>query len=120
MTLFYLTRIINYMKHLLTRYPHPAETLTARDLIDFWSKDLLSREDRNRIQQTRFECRASWNMDRFGIFMLHRFAASGRIEKVDVRQENGRTLYAFSNEFCPPELVRRFWEEAKTLPVKTV
>jgi radical SAM superfamily enzyme YgiQ (UPF0313 family) len=119
MALFYLARIINFMKHLLARYPRQESERTAEALISGWVSQLGLPEDPESLHVEGVTRKTPWDPDRLGLFMLRRFAERGEIEKVQIRRRNGKTLYTFSSDFGDRQLIKTFWARARSTALET-
>jgi hypothetical protein len=118
MTLFYLTRMINFMKHLLTRFPGAIGRRCPAELIPDWFEDRIRSNDRSQLHEQVIERQDRWDPDRLGIFLLRRFHEKEEIERVQIDTKNGGAAYTFSREFCDPKLIRQFWREARDIPIE--
>jgi radical SAM superfamily enzyme YgiQ (UPF0313 family) len=119
MALFYLTRMVNYMKHLLGRPGRSHGKRTPEELIPAWFAEEVLPEDQRRVEHSEIDRQTPWDADRLGIYMLRRIQLKEKIEKVQVRQRQGRTVYLLSDDFADPGLVRKFWARARSTPVGT-
>lgn len=116
MTLFYLVRIINHLKHLLARHGDNNGGLTFAEAITYLV-DRLAGHVKHKLSDSVIPKESSWPQDALGAFMLGRFAATRCIEKVETRYMNGGKTYLFSEEFCQKEIMEEFWQSAKSTHV---
>jgi len=119
MTLFYLARMVNFMKHRLARDAGFEGQRTVEGLVMHWYEALGLPRDLDALTGPRVDTAAPWHTDQLGVFMLRRFVERGVIEKVAVHKSCERSVYLFSEEFGNKGLIRKFQERAWPLRLAT-
>lgn len=117
MTLFYLTRIVNYAKRLLGKANGSGAGRTLEEWIDNRFAALVEPEDRKRLSDRIIRRETRWSTDALGAFMLRRFAVKRQVEKLAIGNDEQGIKYMFTDEFCPQEIVEDFWERARSRPI---
>jgi len=117
MTLFYLTRIINYAKYLLGKADGSGNERPLEEWIDNRFVALVEPEDRKRLSDTIIHRQTRWSTDALGAFMLRRFAAKKQIEKLAIGNDEQGIKYMFTDEFCRQEIIEDFWARAWSRPI---
>jgi radical SAM superfamily enzyme YgiQ (UPF0313 family) len=117
MTLFYLARVINYVKRLLTRLDRTDSRLPLQEVSGLLFRELVPAATRALIAENEISQARRWTADTLGIFMLQRFCDTRRLEKVQVRKENAGIIYSFTDEFNCREVLEQFWAKAVSTPL---
>ncbi|MDX1762955.1 MAG: hypothetical protein R3231_01405, partial [bacterium] len=120
MTLFYLARMVNFMKHLLARYAGLEKGRTLEGWITQWYEGLGLVQESEALTARRVEAATSWSGDQLGILMVRRFVKGGVFEKVTVQKTKARSVYLFAQELGDEGLIRAFLERARRVPLATV
>jgi radical SAM superfamily enzyme YgiQ (UPF0313 family) len=117
MTLFYLARIINFIKHLLARHGTEKNNWIFRDAVDTLLQQHVLPEAALFIGEQEIACDKRLPPDMLGIIMLHRFRTKKQVDHVSLIRDGNRVKYLFKREFCRQDIIEKFLEMAEKTPL---
>jgi anaerobic magnesium-protoporphyrin IX monomethyl ester cyclase len=117
MTIFYLARMINYVKHLLVRLGQQGINQPLRESVQALYDSMVPAAVKAEERAGEMFCSRRLTSEVLGIFMLHRFCLRGRIERVSLWRDSNGIQYRFTEEFCRTDILEKFLRRAAGVPL---